>query len=162
MVRQKIAIAPEIKIRHLGYLDLDEFYKWLKRWLEFKGFWDNSNEKLYSEIITPGGKKIDIVWKCQKSKTKYFIYHIDIVFLLIGVNKVEMQKDDKKIKIEKGDFEIRVSGYMEKKNSSDSMIWKAYERVILKHNIDMYLADLADTVGSLNEGIKEIFEQYVQ
>src|SRR3989344_4841031 len=114
MIRTKIFATPgELKIRHVGLLELSEFYRWFKRWFEFKGYWDNSNEVLYSETITSIGKKIDIKWSCKKARTKYFIYHIDVVFLLIGINKVEVQQEDRKIKIEKGDFEIRINGYMQ-------------------------------------------------
>ena len=155
------ATQGEVKIRHVGYLELSEFYKWLKRWLEFNGYWDNSNEKFYSENITPSGKKIDIKWECKKEKTKYFVYHIDVVFLLIGVNKVEMQQEDRKIKIEKGDFEIRVNAYMEKK-SEDNNLWKIYEKILLNKQIDRYLNDLADKTNTLIDEIKAVFNQYVQ
>jgi len=162
MIRTKIFATPgELKIRHVGLLELSEFYRWFKRWFEFKGYWDNSNEVLYSETITSIGKKIDIKWSCKKARTKYFIYHIDVVFLLIGINKVEVQQEDRKIKIEKGDFEIRINGYMEKKVSG-GVLWKVYERIMLKKNIDMYINDLSDTILSLQDEIKSIFDQYVQ
>ena len=162
MIRKKIPITGgELKIRHVGYLEMSEFYRWLKRWFEFKGYWDNKNETLYSETIMPIGKKIDINWACKKSRSKYFIYHIDVVFLFIGINKVEVQQGDKKVKIEKGDFEVRINAYVEK-NASDSVLWKLYERIILKQNIDMYLNDLYDTAYGLHDEIKAIFQQYVQ
>ena len=123
-------------MRHVGLLEMSEFYRWLKRWLEFKGYWANSNEKLYSETITPNGKKIDIQWMCKKEATSYFINHIDIIFLFIGVNKIEIPQGEQKVKIEKGDFEIRINGYLEKAGEG--------------------------TVASLHEELKAIFDQYVQ
>jgi len=162
MIQKTIPATPgAVKIRHVGLLEMPEFYRWLKRLLEFKGYWDPSNEKLYSETIMPIGKKIDIQWACKKEATKYFVNHIDITFLFIGVNKIEMQQEDKKVKIEKGDFEININGYLEKK-SEENVLWKLYEKVILKKGVEEYLNDLNDTVMSLNDEIKAIFNQYVQ
>ena len=162
MIRTQIpATAGELKIRHVGFLEMPEFYRWLKRWFELKGYWKPTNEKLYSEIIMPNGKKIDINWECTKERTKYFVYHINVVFLFIGVNKVEVQQEDKKVKVEKGDFEIRIKAYVEKVTPGNTL-WKLYEKVILKKNVEDYVNDLADIASSLQDSIKSIFDQYVQ
>jgi len=68
MIR-RITVAPSIRIRHIGILDTSEFYRWVKRWLEFNGYWRDTNEKQYIETILPGGaKKIEFTNTSGRSK----------------------------------------------------------------------------------------------
>ena len=39
-----------LKLRHVGILELGEFYTWLQRWFDFEMSWNSSNEKYYEEV----------------------------------------------------------------------------------------------------------------
>lgn len=162
---EKLWISPPLpsglKIRHLGYLDLSEFYTWLKRWFEFNGYLHDNFEKFYEERTLPTGKEMHIRWEGRKKQTPYFTYVIEVIWLLISVNKVEIPMGDKKRKIEKGDFELRLGAYIEKKGPAN-MFRKIYEYFIIRKTIRENWYKLNDKFSSLQEEIKTYFNQYVQ
>jgi len=163
--KEKIWVSPPMpggqKIRHVGFLDLGEFYTWLQRWFEFNGYFHPNFEIFYEERTLPKGKEMHIRWEGKKVQTEYFTYHIDVSWLLVGINKVEIPMGDKKRKIEKGDVELRVGAYIEKKGP-DNIIRKVYETFIIKKIIEQHKHKLYDKFTSLVDEIKAYFNQYVQ
>lgn len=161
---EKIWISPPMpggqKVRHVGYLDLREFYVWLQRWFEFNGYFHPNFEKFYEERTLPKGKEMHIRWVGRKEETKYFTYVIEVVWLLIGVNQVEIPKGDKKVKIEKGDFELRFGAYLEKKGTK-GIHRKIYEYFIIKNIIEQHRSKLYDKFYSMLDEVKAYFDQYV-
>ena len=57
--KEKLWVSPPMpsgqKIRHVGYLDLGEFYTWMQRWFEFNGFFHDNFERFYEEEGLPTG-----------------------------------------------------------------------------------------------------------
>lgn len=157
---KRVIVVPSTRFRHVGILDLTEFYRWMKRWFEFNGYWENSNEKQYIETMLPGGaKKIEFTWECRKRKSPDFNYVIPITFGFIGIRDVEIQKGDKKIKLQRGDFDIRMSAYLEKTGDTGALR-ELYERYIIKKRIDEYKLDLYDKFYKLIEDMKEFANVY--
>ena len=164
---EKIWISPPMpggqKVRHVGYLDLPEFYTWLQRWFEFNGFFQSKGnfELFYEERTLPKGKEMHIRWVGKKKQTPYFTYVIEVVWLLVGINKVEIPQGDKKRKIHKGDFELRFGAYVEKKGSTD-IFRKIYEYFVIKKIIRQHRYKLYDKFYGLLDEVKAYFNQYVQ
>lgn len=164
---EKIWITPPMpggqKIRHVGYLDLPEFYVWLQRWFEFKGFFNEGIgfEDFYEERTLPKGKEMHIRWKGRKKETPYFTYHIEVIWLLVGINDVEIPHGDQKRKIKKGDFELRFGAYLEKKGPTN-VFRKIYESFIIKKIIEQHRNKLYDKFYSLHGEVRAYFDQYVQ
>ncbi len=163
--KEKIWVTPPMpggqKIRHVGLLDLGEFYIWLQRWFEFNGFFHPGFEKFYEERISPRGKEIHIRWEGRAKVTPYFTYVIEVIFLLIGVNKVEIPMGDKKRKIHKGDFELRFGAYVEKKGPVN-IFRKIYEYFMIREIIEEHKRRLYAKFYSLHDEVKDYFNQYVQ
>lgn len=163
--KEKIWITPPMpggqKVRHVGYLDLREFYTWLQRWFEFNGYFHDNFERFYEERTLPKGKEMHIRWYGKKSETEYFTYVIEVVWLLIGINQVEVPMGDKKRKIDKGDFELRFGAYIEKKGP-DNIFRKIYEYFVIRKIIEDHRHKLYDKFYSLHDEVKAYFEQYVQ
>jgi hypothetical protein len=161
---EKLWVTPPapggMRVRHVGVLDLGEFYKWLVRWLTFRGFWSNTNETQYLERVTPTGKKYELIWECKKEQSSHFTYCVRLTLLLIGINDVEVQRDNKKFKIQKGDFEIRIAAHVEKTYETKGLINRFYE-ILIRRRIEEYKLDLYEKVYELQEYIKEYFGQYV-
>lgn len=165
---EKIWITPPMpggqKVRHVGYLDLREFYVWMQRWFEFNGYFHPNMdfEQFYEERTLPRGKELHIRWKgMKKTEDRYFTYHIEVIWLVIGLNQVEVPMGDKKRKIDKGDFELRFGAYLEKKGP-DSIFRKIYDRFIIKKIIAQHKHKLYEKFYSLQGEIKTYFDQYVQ
>ncbi|MCG2717730.1 MAG: hypothetical protein L6408_02695 [Nanoarchaeota archaeon] len=163
--KEKIWVSPPMpggqKIRHVGYLDMGEFYTWLQRWFEFNGFFHDNFERFYEERTGPRGKEIHIRWEGRKKETPYFTYVIEVAWLAVGVNDVEIPMGDKKRKISKGDFELRFGACVEKKGP-DNMFRKIYEYFVIAKIIEQHKVKIYKKFNSLLTEVREYFDQYVQ
>ena len=103
-----------LKIRWQGNTSFSEVYKFMKLWLEDRGFADEKTlEKKFTERRFAGGvKNLEIQWQCSKKVSSYFSYNMEVTFLILGMSDAEVQIGDIKRKVDRGDFEIRVIGYV--------------------------------------------------
>lgn len=160
----KINIISNIRLRHVGTLDLGEFYRWLNRWFTFEGY--SVYEKQYIEKIESGGSKTYyILWDCKKKKTKYFEYRFELRWLLVGVGRIEIQKGTDKVRVESGDFEIRMDTDLLMGPQTDDFLakheWfrKAYENFLIRGRIEEMRVDIYNKTNDLQEDIKKYFNQ---
>jgi len=82
-----------------------------------------------------------------------------MTFIFVGLRDVEIQKDDKKIKLQRADFDIRMSAALER-TGKQSYFMEIYERFIIKKRIEEYKVDLYDKFYGLVEEIKEFLNVY--
>jgi|SRR3989338_3864942 len=103
-----------LKIRWQGNVAFSDLYKFMKLWLEDRGFVDEKTlEKKFTERRFAGGvKNLEIQWQCSKQVSSYFSYNMEVTFLVLGMSETEVQIGDVKRKMDKGDVEIRVIGYV--------------------------------------------------
>ncbi|MDD5331646.1 MAG: hypothetical protein PHE43_02395 [Candidatus Nanoarchaeia archaeon] len=167
---ERIEIASGLKVRRVGIIDLGDFYRDLKRWFDFNGYADEGSggkkfdELSYKETKMPGGAlKIELVWEGRKEETPFITYVISIVWLLIAVTDVEVVIDNKKLKKQKGDFELRISSYIDKHYTEKRGLFKSlFEKFIAKKTIEDHKREVYDKTYSLQSYIKEYFDQYMQ
>lgn len=165
-MKEVIWIGPQagVRIRHVGILDLDEFYKWAQRYLDFYGFFSNKPyfEEYYIETNTPAGKTIDIKWIGKKKINNYYTYVIEVVWLLVAVNPVETtNKEGKKVKLKKGDFDIKLFVYIERDTKGNKLLRDLYEKFIIRQRTLDHRLKLRDRMEKFSKEIKEYFRQYV-
>ena len=155
-----------MKIRHIGTLHLDELYRWLQRWFEFKKYFKKSNdfEEFYQEITNPdGSKKIEIRWKGKKVENEYFAYHIDLIFLLVNVQDVMVEQSGQQIKMQKGDFEFRMGAYLEKgMDQEPNFIKRIYEKFMIDNRIYEHKVNIHDDIFELHEELSAWINQPMQ
>ncbi len=156
----KIDILKSQKIRFVGTVEFPELYKYMKLWLEDNGFIkDQRNfEKKYTEKMKADGKKqLEIAWESQKSVSEFFEYHIDVTILALAMGDVEIQQEGIKKKVQKGDFEIRVSSYLKSTSRWDNLkgIQKLYHEMFIRKRIDLYLEELYKKSTSFQSFIKD-------
>jgi hypothetical protein len=155
-----------LKVRHIGLVHLDELYRWLQRWFEFKKYFKPGRdfEEFYQEITNPdGSKKIEIRWKGKKEENEYFTYHIELIFLLVGVKDVMIEKNGQQIKMQKGDYEFRIGGYLAKGMDNESNLLKRiYEKFMIKKRIEKHKFNVYDDVYELHEELSAYLNQQLQ
>lgn len=97
------------KIKHSGIFNFSDFYKFCYDWLtDEAGF--RMSEDSYSEKLSGDSKEIKIKWSGARKVTDYFKFGIKIEFHIIGLTKVEMNQDGKKISTNKGNIEAKIKG----------------------------------------------------
>ena len=131
------------KIRQVGIADFKEFYRFCFMWLVNEDYW--VVEKNYTEKIQATGKEIEIEWNASRKISDYFRFALKINWRIIGMKDVEVEKNGDKLKMNKGDFEVKVSAVLEKDYENkweDSPFLKwlrtAYDRYLIRSRIENY------------------------
>ncbi len=161
MIRKNLIPESSIKIRHVGILELDDFYRWLKRWFKFKGYWQGEKcEVLYEEIIKDPVKNIRIKLETYKDITPYIRGRINVEFVLIAVGTKKIPVDGKEVKVHTGDFEVGFKTIVER-TKEQGFLRQLYDDVVNKQATDHYVQEIVNDSKELTEEVKTIFNQYV-
>lgn len=132
------------KIKQTGTFDFKEFYRFCYVWLVDEGYF--VTEKVYSEKVSPTGKEVEIEWEARKKISDYFRFIIKAKWRILGMADTEVQDESgKKLKLNKGQVEIKVDGILEKdyqgqweKNPFLKFLRGIYDRFIIRTRIDEY------------------------
>ena len=131
---QRDIILPSIKVKEKSIFSLDELYKMLYRWFENHGY--TFQEQEYRDEDMGGGKKhIEIKWYAEKKIDDYFKFIIEINFLVVGLEEIEIEREGLKVGTNKGEIEMRIKAY----------ILKDYDARWEKHPISRFLREVYDT-----------------
>ena len=165
MPRNKIYITPEsgLKLVWQGIFDMNVVYRRTKYWLDFNGYGDNFEEKEYSETIKNDSKELRITWYSEKTETGYFAYIIEIKFLILALKNIEIQKEDRKIKVNDGYFETRTMGYVltnYQDKFKSKFLQDIYEKFIVRKRIDAHKIILYGKVYTLQDEIKKFLAMF--
>ena len=151
------------KLKQDSVFDLTELYKTLFRWFDVSGY--TFYEKEYNDIDEPGGKHLELYWYSEKPMDAYVKFVIEINFLVLGLQKVELEKGGVKIKTNKGSIEFRITAYLLKdydnkwsKTPLQSKIRFLYDRFIIRSRIDKLEGDLIKDVNSMMDEIKTFLD----
>jgi hypothetical protein len=117
------------------------------------------SEGKYVEKLDGDSKSIDVDWKGSSKITDYFKFEIDVSLRIIGLTKVELNQEGKKIKTNKGNVEISIKGilvrdYQGKFESTPfrKFLRSIYEKWVITSKIDQYEDQLA---GDCNEFLSQ-------
>ena len=131
------------KIKHSGIFNYSDLYLFCYTWLIDEDYL--VTEKSYSEKVSPGGKVVEIRWEARKKISDYFRFIIKTNWRIIGMTDVEVQKEGKKIKMNKGTLEITFSAILEKDYEHRwenrpfiKFLRGVYDRYIIRGRIDQH------------------------
>ena len=146
------------KVKYGGIFSFPDFYKFCYDWLTDETALNVAEEK-YVEKLQGNSKNIDIEWKGTRKVTDYFKFEIKAKFRILGLEKVEIERDGKKMKTNKGSVEVKVSGtlirdYNGKFESSafKKFLRSIYEKWVIKSRIDQFEEKL---IGDSNEFLSQ-------
>ncbi len=144
------------RIRHTGFYNLNQIIKDLKERLENLGY--DIIDKAHEEGLSQAGKETAFEWICSKGVTDYVKF--DIELKIMTAHQVEVLVDKKKI--QKGDFEFRITSKMTKNHKesfSESKIGEIqrhlYEKVLVKNKLEDSDDHLAEEATELINIVKE-------
>lgn len=156
---EKDKVIPPQKVRHVGFFDFKETYRYAYLWWIEEGY--DLVEKNYTEKITQRGKEVEIEWLAIKKISDYFRFFVVTKWRVVGMNDAEVEQGGKKIKIDKGDCEIKVEQIVLEKDWESRWeggpFWKflrgMYDKYIIRSRIDAYEGKL---VGEVNDFIDQM------
>ena len=147
MVEQDKVISG--KFKHTGIFNFSELYDFIYDLLMDEQY--KVREKKYSEKILGESKTLEIEWECDRKVSDYFKFRIKIQYLVTGLKKVEVKKEEQKITMNSGAIEIKYAAIMIKDYESrweNQPVWKflrgIYDRYIIRPRIDYYEDKLED------------------
>lgn len=131
------------KVRQKGIFDFKELYRFCYTWLVDQGY--DVTEKKYAEKVTATGKEIEIEWVGERKISDYFRFSLKIHWRILGMTTVEVDREGKKVSMDKGDIEISVAGVLEKdyehrweKNAFTKFLRGLYDHYVIKSRIEAY------------------------
>ena len=131
------------KVKHTGIFSFSELYEYLYDWFSDESY--KIREKKYTEKILGDSKTIEIEWENEKKISDYFKFQIKLTWLITGLKKVEVKKEDQKVTMNSGTVEIKFSAMIIKDYENrweNQPFWKflrgVYDRYIIRSRIDYY------------------------
>ncbi|MBI2148499.1 hypothetical protein HYU23_02370 [Candidatus Woesearchaeota archaeon] len=161
------SIISGAKIKYKGTFDFKLLYKNLRDWFMREKYSDpcEKGEKKYSEKIKPSGKQVEIVWDTSRGEeVGYFSLQMNVKFFVNNLNEAEVERDGKKIKIDNGEVEMEFSSKLvrnaDKKWDENSLMFKLYERYIIKDKIEQFKIEIYQDTNKLMDEVKNFFNLY--
>jgi len=149
----------ETKVKYNGLFDFKEVYAFVYRWLTEEDYW--IEEKKYIEEISGEAKKVEITWEAHKKVSDYFRYDLKLSWRIIGMTTVEAERNGKKVKINKGGFELKIAAILMKDYQST---WESnplmkflrgiYDRFVIEGRIKQYEIKLDGDLNEVSEQLK--------
>ena len=149
----------EEKVKFSGIFEFKDTYQFVYNWLVDEDY--TVEEEKYSETISGDTKGIEINWKATKKVSDYFRNEIKLGWRIIGMSNVEVEKNGKKIKMNKGNIELKIVGslsrdYMGKWDSNASMkfLRGGYDKYIIEGTMKGYNGKVFGDVSMIAEQLK--------
>ena len=146
------------EVKYKGFFDYSKLYDFCYNWLVDENYEVFEDE--YSEKLSGEAKEVKIRWTAKKKISDYFRNLIKIEWHIIGMEKVEVQQNGKRQKMNKGDLKIKVSADLERdyeKKWEDNPFLKflrgIYDRYIIRTTAEEYEGRLK---GEANEFVEQL------
>ena len=140
------------KLKQDSVFDLTEMYKTLFRWFDVNGY--SFYEKEYNDIDEPAGKHLEVYWYTEKVIDAYVKFVIEVNYLVLGLQKIELESGGIKFKTNKGSIEFRITAYLLKdyndkwsKTPIQSKMRFLYDRFVIRKRIDKLEGELVKDVN---------------
>jgi len=131
--------------KYSGIFSFKDFYKFCYDWLKDETGLAVFSEKKYKEQLSGDAKKIEIAWIGERELTDYFKLKIEVNFLVIGLTEIEITKDNKKIKTNKGSVEMKIAGSLVRdykgkfeKTAFQKFLRGVYEKLVIPSRVDEF------------------------
>ncbi|MFH1823263.1 MAG: hypothetical protein ABH817_00915 [archaeon] len=151
----------QTRIKHKGIFDFKEGYQFL--WDFFQDYQYLVIEKKYEEKVGAFGKDLEIVWSCLKKINDYFRFNVSITWRPNSLTEVEVQEDGKKVKKNKGTFDVIIKANLERdyENRWEENVFKRflrnlYDRYIIKSRTEFYEQKLAEEMAEAAAQLKSL------
>lgn len=153
-----------MKVKYKDVFDLKAFYESIRDWLTDAGWQGETDdgeidfdhwETFYGERIDrTGAKEIWIRWRLAKEpeKAPFLKYYWDLNIRVIGLSSVEIVKEGRKIKTDKGEMEVTIRAFIEEKYKAEFE-----KKAILKQVKDLFSQKVYKK--TLEDRRKELYQE---
>src|SRR3989338_8677615 len=125
-VKNLVPIFPEtnpMRVKYKDIFDLKGYYQFMREWLNEYNWKDEEGdgehwETYYGERIDfKGVRELWFLWRLMKTPegSNKIRYYMDFDFHCVAITDTEVIKEGKKIKTNKGEMELKIWAYIERK-----------------------------------------------
>jgi hypothetical protein len=132
------------KIKYGGIFNFADFYQFCYEWLRDETGLLLSENK-YSEKINGDSKNVEIEWNGHRDVTDYFRFEVRIFFRVLGLANIELAEGNRKIKTNKGNVEVNVTGDLVRdyegkfeKTAFQKFLRGIYEKSVIHARIEQF------------------------
>ncbi|HJX51037.1 MAG TPA: hypothetical protein VJ438_06255 [Candidatus Nanoarchaeia archaeon] len=147
------------KVKYTGILDFPDFYRFCYDWLTGETGMTMVEEQ-YVEKLAGDSKNIDIIWTGSRKVTDYFKFEIKVTYRIIGLTKVEISRDNIKVKTNKGNVEVKLAGTLVRDyggkfegSAINKFLRSIYEKWVIPSRLEDYEDKLA---GDCDEFLAQV------
>ena len=131
-------------VKYTGIWNFPDFYRFAYDWLvEEFDLW--LMELKYVEKLEGDSKNIDIEWEGVRKVTDYFKYQVKVKFKILGLQKVEIERNGVKEKTNQGSVKVSVKGILQRdyqgkfeNNAFQKFLRSIYEKWVIPARIEEY------------------------
>lgn len=167
----------KLSIKHKNTpFDMNALAAFMHDWLLEEGFHDDTGsddfiETYYWQESTQKGKNVWFWWRTfagpEKTQSTYFEYHLDLECQILGLIDVETVVNDKKLKLNNGEVNINIKGYMVfdpndllKTHPFIKTIYNFFPKSWLHKEIDLHKKTSKKLTSDFYNAIKTHLEHY--
>lgn len=132
------------RIKYTGIFSFKEFYNFCYHWLTQEVGLDIMETK-YSEKIIGDSKNIEVRWEGTRDMTDYFRFKTEVVFIVVGLKKIEINQNGVKVESNSGSIEARIKGILVRDydgkfetSAFNKFLRSIYEKWVIKPRIDEF------------------------
>ena len=104
-------VVDKLRLTYEGLFSVSDLYRFIDEWFEQKSY--DKREKKNIESVSEEGKYIEIELEPWKKVTDYSKNIIKLRMIFEHITEVEVEKDGKKITLNKGKVHMVFDGYLE-------------------------------------------------
>ncbi len=162
---EKRLIIDQLKLNYSGIFHLNDLYRMIDSWLYEKGY--DRHEKKNDEIVLETGRKIELELRPWKKTTDYAKNEIKLRIFVDNMTDVEVEKDGKNVKLNKGDIQMIFDGFLitdyENRWEGKPMYYffrTLVDKYIFRIYTGKFSGNLAADVKDLHQRIKSFLNMY--
>ncbi len=164
MVERRI-ITDGLKIGYNGLFDAAELYKLIDYYFRERAY--TKHELRNYEHVYPSGKQVEVVTEPYRKITDYAKYVIRVTIIMSGVKEVTVEQDGKKVKINQGEVNVQIDGFLEmdyehrwEKKPMFYFLRTLFDQYVYKVNTERYEAGLSTECHDLKDQVKAFLNLY--
>jgi len=162
---ERTSIVTNEKVTYDGLFSLKDVYKLINDWTADKGY--VPVETKASESVTKKGKHVELVLEPFKSLTDYAKSAVKIHISALDLTEVEVKKDNKKKKLNKGKLTVTFNAWLE---TDIEARWEAqpifyfirtvFEKYIYTPYLSGFTSEIKEDVNMLKDNLKAHLNLY--
>lgn len=152
-------VVSELRLKYEGLFNAGDLYDIMDQWFERHNYDKIENKSI--ETVKEDGRHVEVEWRPFKDITAYATKEIKIRMIISGMTDVEVEKDGRKIKVNKGKVQFVFWGILttdwENRWENKPLLFfirSLYNKFFYKGYVQKWKSGLKGDVYDLNNTIK--------